>query len=63
MIIKSHLRMIMKKHIVHNFSFYIDKKINIQKNHKMKKKLNIKLIFSYQQKGKSYLFYKRTNEN
>jgi len=48
MIIKSHLRMIMKKHIVHNFSFYIDKKINIQKNHKMKKKLNIKLIFSYQ---------------
>jgi len=28
--------MIMKKHILHNF-FYIHKKINIQKIHKMKK--------------------------
>ena len=46
----------MKKHIVHNFSFYIHKKINIQKTHKMKKKLNIKLIFSYQEKGESYFF-------
>jgi len=30
--------MVMKKHIVHKFSFYIHKKINIQKTHKMKKK-------------------------
>jgi len=37
MIIKSHLKNVMKKHIVHNFSFYIHKKINIQKTHKMKK--------------------------
>jgi len=29
--------MVMKKHIVHNFSFYIHKKINIQKTHKIKK--------------------------
>jgi len=47
--------MIMKKHMVHNFSFYIHKK-NIQNTHKMKKKLNIKLIFFYQEKGESYLF-------
>jgi len=46
----------MKKHMVHNFSFYIHKK-NIQNTHKMKKKLNIKLIFFYQEKGESYLFY------
>jgi len=45
----------MKKHIVHNFSFYIHKKINIQKTHE--KKLNIKLIFSSQEKGESSLFY------
>jgi len=30
--------MTMKKHILHNFSFYIHKKIKIQKTHKMKKK-------------------------
>jgi len=30
--------MIMKKHIVPNFSFHIYKKKNIQKTHKMKKK-------------------------
>jgi len=41
--------MVMKKHMVHNF-FYIHNKINIQKTHKMKKKLNIKLIFFYQEK-------------
>jgi len=40
--------MVMKKHTVSNFSFYIYKKINIQKTHKMKK--NIKLIFFYQEK-------------
>jgi len=39
--------MVMKKHIVHNFYFYIYEKINIQKYHKIKKKLNIKLIFFY----------------
>jgi len=38
MIIKSHVKNIMKIHIVHNFSFYIHKKINIQKPHKMKNK-------------------------
>jgi len=29
----------MKKHIVYNFSFHIYKKINIQKFHKIKKKI------------------------
>jgi len=29
--------MVIKKHIVHNFSFYIHKKINIQKTHKILK--------------------------
>jgi len=28
--------MVIKKHIIHNFYFYINKKINIQKTHKMK---------------------------
>jgi len=41
--------MVMKKHVIPNFSFYIYKK-NIQKTHKMKKKLNIKLIFYYHKK-------------
>jgi len=45
----------MKKHIVHNFSFYIHKKI-YKKPHK-KKKLYIKLIFSYQEKRESYFFF------
>jgi len=40
----------MKKHMAHNFSFYIDNKINIQKTHEIKKILNIKLIFPYQKK-------------
>jgi len=31
--------MVMKKHIVYNFSFHIYKKINIQKFHKIKKKI------------------------
>ena len=48
--------MIMKKHIVHNFSFYIHKKKIYKKIHKMKKKLNVKLIFSYQEKGESYFY-------
>jgi len=30
--------MVTKKHILHKFSFYIHKKINIQKAQKMKKK-------------------------
>ena len=47
----------MKKPIVYNFSFYSHKKINIQKIHKMNKKINIKLIFSYQEEGYNYLFY------
>jgi len=45
MIMKSHLKNIMKKYIVHDFYFYIHKKINIQKSHK--KKLNIKLLYIY----------------
>jgi len=34
--------MIIKKHIIHNFTFYIHNKINIQKTHEMKKILNIR---------------------
>ena len=43
MIIKSHLRNdYEKKYIVHNFYFYINKKIHIQKTYKMKKKTKYK---------------------
>jgi len=66
--------MIMRKHIIHNFSFYIHKKLNIQKIQKMKKKLNITLIFTYEkewmrtQSEKTnlclifYLFFKTKNK-
>jgi len=37
----------MKKPIIHNFSFYVHKKI-YRKTHEIKKILNIKLIFHYQ---------------
>jgi len=46
MIIKSHLRNDYEKTYTIYF-FYIHKEINIRKTHKIKKKLNIKLIFSY----------------
>jgi len=56
----------MKKYIIHNFSFYIQKKKKKKKkkyiyiyiyiyNHGMKKILNIKLIFHYQKRKESYL--------
>jgi len=48
--------MVMKKHIIYNFSFYINKNINIQKTNDMKKILIIKLIFHYQQIKENYLF-------
>jgi len=47
--------MVMKKYIVPNFSFYIYKKINIQKIHKMNKKTKnqTNIFLSW----KNYLFF------
>jgi len=47
MIIKQKLKKVIKKHILYNFSFYIYKNINIQKNYEIKKILIFKLIFQY----------------
>jgi len=46
----------MKKHIIHYFFFYVHKKKNIQKTHKIKIMLTIKLVFHYQVRQESYLF-------
>jgi len=54
--------MVIKKHIIHNFSFYIYKKINIKKLKRWKKKLNIKLIFFYQEKWESCIFYLKKSD-
>jgi len=47
----------MKKHIVHNFSFYIHKKINIQKTHKMKKKTKYQTYIFLSREGRELLFF------
>jgi len=47
--------MVMKKHIVHNSSLCIHKKINIQKTHKMKNKTKYQTNISYQETKESYL--------
>jgi len=49
--------MVMKKHVVPNFSFHIYKKINIQKTHKMKKKIKYQTInFRLREMRKLLLF-------
>ena len=64
MIIK--LQMVMKNHIMHNFSFYIHKKINIQNIPKMKEKTKyqINIFLSKERKELPFLLSEKiTDEN
>jgi len=54
--------MVMKKHIVRNFSFYIHKKINIPKTYKMKKKTKYQTkIYNMRKERVTFFFILKEN--